>query len=160
MDSRKLSLNACCSDHFSPLMALVILPKRGAVAGGSSRIPNLGLLNVMKNSARNSSTICSVNAVVFLKESELSARNRPGVLILVNPLPSSLLQAGDALRQSECLQHSGARFFYRERLMAGAAVLGDGQLLVGRGVRPIVAPKATGEIGVSQIVRVCAPSDF
>src|SRR5208337_691064 len=71
-----------------------------------------------------------------------------------------LLQAGDAVCESQRLQDPGVCFFNRERLVAGVAVLRDGHLLIGCGVRSIMAAKAPREVGMSEIVGVCAPGDL
>jgi len=76
------------------------------------------------------------------------------------PFSLLLLQAGDAVCESYRLQYPGGCFFNRKRLVTGVAVLRDGHLLIGCGVRSIVAAKAPREVGMSEIVWVCAPRDF
>ena len=62
--------------------------------------------------------------------------------------------------ESYRLQYPGSCFFDRERLVASVAVLRDRCLLIGCGVRSVMATKAPREVVMSEIVGVRAPGDL
>src|SRR5262249_53367352 len=75
------------------------------------------------------------------------------------PLQSLLLALQNPLLNPESFQDFRGILAYRQRLVAGIAILRNRGSVFGC-VRPIVAPKAAWKIGMAQVVGISAPRDF